>query len=106
MLPLQRPDYESGSLVNLIASIASACGAQPVHNPLALLPPERIASAANVVFLLVDGLGYNFLCNAGRGGALLDHLAGRITSVFPSTTATAITSSFTGLMPQCSSSQL
>jgi len=100
MLPLQRPDYENGSLVNLIASIAGACGARPVHNPLALLPPERIASAANVVFLLVDGLGYNFLCNAGRGGALLDHLAGRITSVFPSTTATAITSSFTGLTPQ------
>jgi hypothetical protein len=65
-----------------------------------LLPPEQIAQASNIVFLLVDGLGYNYLCDVGRRGALVDHLAGRITSVFPSTTATAITSSFTGLMPQ------
>ena len=100
MQRLQLPDYRSGSLVNLIASITAACGARPLHNPLSLLPPERIAGASNIVFLLVDGLGYNYLCEAGRSGALVEHLAGRITSVFPSTTATAITSSFTGLMPQ------
>ena len=100
MQSLQRPDYQSGCLVNLIASITAACGARPLHDPLALLPPERMAWATNIVFLLVDGLGYNYLCDVGRNGALADHLAGRITSVFPSTTATAITSSFTGLMPQ------
>ena len=100
MQSLQRPDYRSGCLVNLIASITAACGARPLHNPLALLPPEQIAPASNIVFLLVDGLGYNYLCDVGRRGALVDHLCGRITSVFPSTTATAITSTFTGLMPQ------
>jgi hypothetical protein len=98
--PLQRPDYHGGSLVNLIATLSAACGARPPHETLTLLPPERIGRAANVVFFLVDGLGYNYLRDAGRGGALAEHLAGSITSVFPSTTATAITSTFTGLMPQ------
>ena len=97
---MQRPDYHGGSLVNLIASITAACGARPRHHTLSLLPPERIAGASNIVFLLVDGLGYSYLRELGRGGALVEHLTGSITSVFPSTTATAITSSFTGMMPQ------
>ena len=100
MHPLLRPDYHGGSLVNLIATLSAACGARPLHDTLTLLPPERLAPAANIVFLLVDGLGYNYLRDAARGGALAEHLAGSITSVFPSTTATAITSTFTGLMPQ------
>jgi hypothetical protein len=95
-----RPDYRDGSLVNLIASITAACGCSPKHNPLAVLPPEQLAWATNIVFFLVDGLGYNYLCDVGRGGALVDHLAGKLTSVFPSTTATAITTTFTGLTPQ------
>ena len=97
---MPRPDYHGGSLVNLIASLTAACGAQPRHQTLSLLPPERIRTASNIVFVLVDGLGYNFLRDVGRGGALVEHMAGSITSVFPSTTATAITSTFTGWTPQ------
>jgi hypothetical protein len=93
------PDYEGGSLLNLIASLAAARGARVRHRPLTALPPEGLAAARNVVFLLVDGLGYNYLADVGRGGALCAHLAGRLTSVFPSTTASAITTSFTGLSP-------
>ena len=84
----------------MIASITAACGARPRHRPLALLPAEELASARNIVLLLVDGLGYNFVRQAAGSGALASHLAGSLTSVFPSTTATAITSSFTGLTPQ------
>jgi hypothetical protein len=97
---MRLPDYRDGSLVNLIASISAACGAEPRHPPLAALPPERLAWAKNIVFFLVDGLGYNYLIDIGRGGALVDHLAGTLTSVFPSTTAAAVTTSFTGLTPR------
>jgi len=97
---MRLPDYRDGSLVNLIASIVASRGGEPRHRPLALLPPEALASARNVVFFLVDGLGYNYLADRGRGGALVDHLLGSITSVFPSTTASAITTSFTGATPQ------
>jgi hypothetical protein len=94
------PDYNGGSLLNLIASLAAGRGASVRHAPLAALPPDRLASARNVVFLLVDGLGYNYLTDIGRGGALLAPPAGKIKPVFPSTTASAITTSFTGLSPQ------
>jgi hypothetical protein len=97
---MRLPDYRDGSLVNLIASITVSRGGKPHHSPLAVLPPDALAWARNVVFFLVDGLGYNYLADKGRGGALVDHLAGKLTSVFPSTTASAITSTFTGLTPQ------
>jgi predicted AlkP superfamily pyrophosphatase or phosphodiesterase len=46
----------------------------------------------------VDGLGHDFLL--GRDGALRQHLRGQMTSVFPSTTASAIPTFLTGLAPQ------
>lgn len=94
------PNYHGGGLLNLIASLTAACGGKPRHPLLTALPPDELAWARNVVFLLVDGLGYNYLADVGRGGALADHLAGKLTSVFPSTTASAITTTFTGLSPQ------
>jgi hypothetical protein len=93
------PDYNGGSLLNLITSLAAARGVRARHPTLTALPPDRLALARNIVFLLVDGLGYNYLTEFGRGGALCDHLAGKLTSVFPSTTASAITTSFTGRSP-------
>ncbi|MPZ43277.1 MAG: phosphodiesterase [Betaproteobacteria bacterium] len=96
---MRLPDYNGGSLLNLIASLAAARGARARHPTLSALPPDRLVSARNLVFLLVDGLGYNYLTDVGRGGALCEHLAGKLTSVFPSTTASAITTSFTGRSP-------
>jgi len=93
------PDYTGGSLLNLVASLAAARGAQVRHPTLASLPPQDIAEARNVVFLLVDGLGHGALVRAGPDLALTRRLHGSITSVFPSTTAAAITTSFTGLAP-------
>ena len=95
------PDYRGGSIVNLMASIEAALGgANPAYPPLVLLPPSTLAGARSVVLLVIDGLGYNYLTRTGAGGALHRHLRGRITSVFPSTTASAITAFLTGLAPQ------
>lgn len=96
---MQLPQYRDGSLLNLISSFLASRGGRAVHPPLAALPPSALEDARNVVFMLVDGLGYNYLTRVGQGGALREHLAGRMTSVFPSTTASAITTSFTGLSP-------
>jgi hypothetical protein len=93
------PAYDGGSLLNLIATFVAARGGTPRHTTLEALPPDAIASARNLVFWLVDGLGYRYLADRGRGGALVDHLAGALTSVFPSTTASAITTSYTGASP-------
>jgi len=90
------PDYSGGSLVNLMASIVAACDGQPLHAPLR--DPE-FARARNIVLLLVDGLGDNYLMRAGAGGELARRRRRAITSVFPSTTASAITTSYTGRTP-------
>lgn len=99
ILPRILPDYRGGGLLNLIASCTASRGGPPLHPALRDLPAENLSDARNVVLLLIDGLGYNYLTGRGAGGALESHLAGRMTSVFPSTTASAITTTFTGLAP-------
>jgi len=94
-----RPDYSGGGFVNLIASLVEACGGAPRHPPLAGLPVAEARSAANFVFLIVDGLGDNYLQANGAGGRIARHRRGAIKAVFPSTTASAITTSFTGATP-------
>jgi hypothetical protein len=98
---LQRvlPDYAGGSLLNLIASCAASRGAVALHPGLGALPASEIKDTRNLVLLLIDGLGYNYLTGAGAGSHMASRLAGRMTSVFPSTTASAITTTFTGLSP-------
>jgi hypothetical protein len=95
------PDYAGGSLANLMASILGAFGASSPYPELRRLPAAELAAARHVVLLLVDGLGYHYLArHAAPRGALRRHLRASMTSVFPSTTATAITTVHTGLAPQ------
>lgn len=89
-----QPDYAGGGLVNLMASLAEACGGRALHPPL---KDFALGEPHNVVLLIVDGLGDNALMR--RGGALAEKRRRALTSVFPSTTASAITTSYTGCTP-------
>ena len=92
-----RPDYAGNGFLNLVASLVAARGGEPRHAGLGALPAAELADVCNVVFLIVDGLGDNYL--RGAGGALADARRCAISAVFPSTTACAITTSYTGLSP-------
>jgi len=92
-----RPDYAGGSLVNLVASIVDSRGGTAFHPPLRELHIDE--SARNVVLLIIDGLGDNLLKRRAAGGELARRRKRAITSVFPSTTASAITTSYTGRTP-------
>jgi hypothetical protein len=97
------PDYHQGSIVNLMQSIVAALGygeRSHVYAPLPLAPPGIFADSRKVVLLVIDGLGHEFLLGTANDGAMHEHLRGRLTSVFPSTTATAITTFLTGSAPQ------
>ena len=89
-----QPDYSGGGLVNLMASIVEACGGRALHPSLSHC---ALGEPRNIVLLLVDGLGERYL--ARRGGELAAKRRRAITSVFPSTTASAITTSYTGCTP-------
>ena len=91
-----RPDYEGGSLVNLMASITRSRGGKALHAPLKNLD---LQDARNVVLLIIDGLGDRLLAKRAAGGELARRRRGAMTSVFPSTTASAITTSYTGRTP-------
>jgi hypothetical protein len=96
------PDYHRGSIVNLMQSIVTGFGASPRedhYGPLALAPPAVFADSRKVLLMVVDGLGYEMLGETAAGGAMHDHLRGCMTSVFPSTTATAITTFMSGDAP-------
>jgi predicted AlkP superfamily pyrophosphatase or phosphodiesterase len=95
-----RPDYHGGSIVNLMASIVTAFGGRSEYETARDLAPAEIASARNVVLLVLDGLGYRHLSRALAGGALHRATRASLTSTFPSTTAAAITTFMTGLAPQ------
>ena len=96
-----QPDYQGGSIVNLMSTVIQGLGGSSQgYAPLSILEPAQLQGYRHVVLLVIDGLGHHWLCQAGQGGTLHAHLGGRITSVFPTTTATAITSLLTGLAPQ------
>lgn len=97
--PGLRPDYQGGGILNLVASIIQARGAPAEHPPLALLPAAELAGITNLVLVVIDGLGDRWLTRRSPSGILSRHRLGAITSVFPSTTATAITTYLTGDAP-------
>ena len=92
-----RPDYEGGSLVNLVASVVSSRGGKPLHETLRNF--SLATDATNVVLFIIDGLGDNYLARHGAGSELGRRRRRSLTSVFPSTTASAITTSYTGRTP-------
>ena len=104
------PDYAGGSIVNLPVSILRAFGVGSTDSPVLQLPlrpevldPGILDDARVVVMLVIDGLGQENLDWARTNGAIqwLDtaRSSTTITSVFPSTTAAALTTLQSGLTP-------
>lgn len=93
------PDYGPDGLFGLVGAIGRFLDGRAWHLPGEGGAPEAGGNAPVLVFLLVDGLGDDFLCRVGEGSALLARRVRRITSVFPSTTASAVTTVLTGLPP-------
>ena len=96
-----KPDYQGGSLVNLIQSLGLALGGGgggPCP-PLAGLDLRTLSEARHILLVVIDGLGENILRRFPDS-----RLAGAdrrvISSVFPTTTAAAITSLLTGRAPR------
>jgi len=93
------PDYDGGSTINLMSSIAKAFGGNTGHKELKILKSDELKSG-NVVLFLIDGFGYEFLKKFGKDTIFERNLRGKMTTVFPSSTSAAITAINTGLTPQ------
>lgn len=93
------PDYFGGSIANLMWSIAGAFGVPPAACPPLREPPPGLNDGGHVLLIVVDGLGARQLAHAAPNGVLACATACTLTSVFPSTTASAITTFLTGATP-------
>lgn len=92
------PNYHGGSIVNLMSSVAGAFNVKMPYPELRILPSEHLRNIRNIVLIVIDGLGYEYLKD--KEGILNENLAGKMTSVFLPTTASAITTFLTGVAPQ------
>jgi predicted AlkP superfamily pyrophosphatase or phosphodiesterase len=98
-----RPDYDGGSIVSLLSSIIRSLGGSSPHPELNTVDPGLFRGAVKIIYLVLDGVGYNqlqrFISEGGGDHFFGKHPCVRITSVFPPTTAAAITSVSTGATP-------
>ena len=84
---MKRPDYNGGSIVNLAASALNFFGLDAPYKPLA----KGLGSGERLVFLLVDAMGWKLLTRIQeRIPFLKGQEIRKITSVFPTTTASAL----------------
>ena len=94
------PDYDGGSIVNLMSSIKHALGGDHDYPELSILDPGELSRSSKIMLIVIDGMGYNYVKRNASGTVLENMLKGSMTSVFPSTTGAAIPSFHTGLPPQ------
>lgn len=100
---LLRPDPAEPNAVDLVRALASCSGvdlaAAGLDSPGARRLAARIGAPAHLLFVLVDGLGTALLERLDPAGPLRAAQVEVLRSVFPSATASAITSLATGAWP-------
>ena len=109
------PDYDGGGLVNVAATILELCGARGPADPPPLrgVEPSLLAGVRNILAILCDGLGSDQLQRVAKAGdtpflsSVLERAARGdaaqlidATTIFPSTTAAAVTTMQTARTPQ------
>lgn len=99
----RRPDYDGHNVVNLLSSIIRSRGGSSPHAELKSLAAAQLASAQKLVYLVADGVGEQQLQAHLRSAPSSPFFGARprhvITTVFPATTAAAVTTFATGATP-------
>lgn len=83
-----------------MSSIGEALGGKLKYKQLKILPSSELSKSKNIVLLVIDGLGYEHLMKHKKDTVFDRYKINKIISVFPATTATAITTFCTGVTPQ------
>lgn len=91
-------DYNN-SILNLTNSLLKYYRCPTFHPSLKTLDQHLNVKKDNVILLIMDGMGNEYLESFHKNGVLLKHRKQIITSVFPCTTTAAIKSYESGLSP-------
>lgn len=92
------PDY-TNSILNLIGSILKYYNVDTKFDGINELNKELEKKYKNVVLIILDGLGNKILSNISPNGFFIKNYKKKITSVYPSTTAAAMTTYYSGKPP-------
>lgn len=98
MKDLIKPDYKAQGIINLMSSISKNFGHNHKYNQSKFLKSKELSKHKNVILIVFDGLGYNYL-KKKKDSFLCKHLKAKMTSTFLPTTACANTSYLTGYPP-------
>ena len=97
---LLRPSYLEPNIVDLARALATLADAQGVPPSPGLAFVEGLIGATDhLVFVLADGLGAEQVAELPEDAFLRRHVRAEIQTVFPSSTAPAVTSFITGEWP-------
>ena len=90
-----RPDYNN-SILNLITSILKYYNVESKYNSLPEIDEILKKDYNNVVLLILDGMGENILNELNENELFRKNKIKTITSVYPTTTAAAMTTYYAG----------
>ncbi len=98
-LAWREPAYGGGSILDLVRWAKARVAPGGLDSARACLLGAPGGETQRIVLALMDGLGDCYLQRSGIGTHMLARRQGALTSVFPSTTAAAVTTMMTGLSP-------
>ncbi|MCF7920263.1 MAG: alkaline phosphatase family protein [Candidatus Cloacimonetes bacterium] len=90
------PDYKN-SIVNLMGTLSRTMKTKPLYEPLAGLDADYLAEKETIIMLNIDAMGFELVQELGKGTILGDNVKFEMTSIFPTTTATATVAYQTGM---------
>ncbi len=97
---LVRPDASSPNLLDLSRAMAHLCGVEHMAlSPAARRIADAVGPADHYVLVLLDGFGMHLADRLPADDLLRAHLGMELRTVFPSSTAPALTTLATGLWP-------
>ena len=97
---MYKADYNGGSILNLMASIENGLGGKSKYKELKGFDKEKLRKAKNVVLMVIDGMGYEFLMKYGQKTVFNENIKKKMTSVFSPGTSTCIPTFITGMPPE------
>lgn len=92
------PDYDH-CIINTTMSILKNYGVKTNYKTNEIIDDFLSKNNKNTIFLILDGMGYNFLKKNFKTSFLFNHVIDKVTSVYPCTTTAAIKSYLSGLTP-------
>lgn len=93
------PNYQNNCILGIPNSILKHYGATAHHNTLSFLDERLKKGYKNIVLLVLDGMGIKALNDHAPDGFLMKNCTAQLSSVYPCTTTSALTTYETGLTP-------